>query len=171
MQFFQCTYFPCTYCVIHKINSHSICNSVPKYYHGRFPAWTFSFRYLMSHVFYISCQGHCHPLSRSSRLFVKQIALIRLVSCFKKCSDQIGGLSVYNLDGHLLRNTRVIYILNILFPEVAAEWSFRRSPRSLLLPPQPLPTQNALRWKPAWGHGAIRGGGDDTKCYCNLLWV
>ena len=166
MQFFQCTY-----CVLHKINSHLLCNSVPKYYHGRFPAWTFSFRYLMSHVLNISCQGHCHPLSRSSRLFVKQIALIRLVSCFKKCSDQIGGLSVFLFGWSSPKERSCNKHWNILFPEVAAEWSFRRSPRSLLLPAQPLPTQNALRWKPAWGRGAIRGRGNDTKCHCNLLWV
>ena len=79
MQFFECTYR-----VIHNINSHSLYNSVPKHYRGMFPARTFSFRYLrsnlMSHVLNIFCQGHCHPLSKSSRLFVKQIALIRLVS-------------------------------------------------------------------------------------------
>ena len=87
------------------------------------------------------------------------------------CQNEIGGLSVYNLDGHLLRNAHVICIVNILSPEVAAGWSFRRPARSLLLPPQPLSTQNALRGEPAWGRGAIRGGGDDTKCHCNLLWV
>ena len=48
---------------------------------------------LMPHVLNIFCQGHCHPLSRSSRYFVKQIALIRLVSW--RYSDQIGGLSVF----------------------------------------------------------------------------
>ena len=82
---------------MHLLYSHSLCNSVPKYYRGMFPARTFSFRYLrsnlMSHVLNIFCQGHCHPLSRSSRYFVKQIALIRLVSW--RYSDQIGGLSVF----------------------------------------------------------------------------